>query len=349
MSSWIGIFLLVAVVAAILGVLCGYLIFKLYQKIQAKRQVIPLNKLNQFTIGTNTYTNKKIEAAAINEPSTGKEDAIEILLKNHKNPATLEQQINPSLSGVSTKPQIVSQNNLSVVDEQKQSIEPNIAYLSGINNHKNISKPFELKESLNSIDSQFVNYVNTTAEIPIKSPQPNALEESIIVDQKQDIMVQVPKKTSKLSTPKEPKPIPPKDTSSLDVTKNSPVPGLINETVLINRQISQTDGRQNELSTSDVIKELETNLAIANTPWSNQVLPFQTSSWDSSHGEGEGLLAPHIHEIIQLYIDIGLANNIVWMATEIGHRSKELDESYIRLCTNIAERAKKILSLLKQY
>jgi hypothetical protein len=87
--------------------------------------------------------------------------------------------------------------------------------------------------------------------------------------------------------------------------------------------------------------------AIATTPWSNKVLPFQTSSWDSGHGEGEVLLAPHIHEIIQLYIDIGLANNMVLMATEIGHRSKELDESYMRLCTNTAEGAKKILSLFK--
>jgi hypothetical protein len=96
MSSWIGIFLLVAIVAAILVVLCGYLIFKFYQKFEAKRQANPLNKLNQFTIGTST----KIKAIAINEPSTGKEDAIEILLKNLKSPATLEQQINPSLSGV---------------------------------------------------------------------------------------------------------------------------------------------------------------------------------------------------------------------------------------------------------
>jgi acetolactate synthase regulatory subunit len=77
------------------------LIFRYYQKIQAKRQANQLNKLNQFTVGTST----KIKAVAINEPSAGKEDAIEIFLKNHKNPATLEQQINPLLSVVSTKPQ----------------------------------------------------------------------------------------------------------------------------------------------------------------------------------------------------------------------------------------------------
>jgi hypothetical protein len=31
------------------------------------------------------------------------------------------------------------------------------------------------------------------------------------------------------------------------------------------------------------------------------------------------------------------------MATEMNHRSKELDESYIKLCTGIAERIQKIM------
>jgi hypothetical protein len=89
--------------------------------------------------------------------------------------------------------------------------------------------------------------MNITAEIPLKSHQPNVLQESKVVDQKQKTIVTMPKKTSKLSTLKELKLIQLKDTSSLDETRNSPVSGLINEPVLINRQISQTDDRQNEL------------------------------------------------------------------------------------------------------
>jgi hypothetical protein len=49
-----------------------------------------------------------------------------------------------------------------------------------------------------------------------------------------------------------------------------------------------------------------------------------------------------------LYVDVGLANNIVWLATEIGHRSKELDESYIKLCASIAERIQNILSAINK-
>ena len=52
--------------------------------------------------------------------------------------------------------------------------------------------------------------------------------------------------------------------------------------------------------------------------------------------------------MIQLYVDISLANNVVWLATEIGHRSKELDESYMKLCSGIAERIKGIIPVVKE-
>jgi hypothetical protein len=89
--------------------------------------------------------------------------------------------------------------------------------------------------------------------------------------------------------------------------------------------------------------ELETNLAVASTPWTDKLISFQTKFWDVSHGEFEPMLATHHQELIQLYVDIRLANNIVWLAREIGSRSKELDESYIKLCADIAANIKKLL------
>jgi hypothetical protein len=93
---------------------------------------------------------------------------------------------------------------------------------------------------------------------------------------------------------------------------------------------------------SDFMQELENNLAVATMPWSDKLTSFQTKCWDTKHGEYEPLLTAHHQELIQLYVDIGLANNIVWLATEIGHRSKELDDSYIKLCKGIAESIKHI-------
>jgi hypothetical protein len=101
---------------------------------------------------------------------------------------------------------------------------------------------------------------------------------------------------------------------------------------------------QEDSPNSGLIKELETNLAIATTPWANKLIPFQTKYWYSKHGESELLLTSHYKELMPLYVDMGLANNIVWLATEIGHRSKELDESYIKLCSGIADGLKRIMS-----
>jgi hypothetical protein len=112
---------------------------------------------------------------------------------------------------------------------------------------------------------------------------------------------------------------------------------------IIDPKIPSTNARQKESLKSDIIKELETNLEIATVHWSDKPLPFQTASWDTKHGDDEPLLTSHVQELIQLYVDVGLANNIVWLAIEIGHRSRELDESYIKLCANIGERINNIM------
>jgi len=84
-------------------------------------------------------------------------------------------------------------------------------------------------------------------------------------------------------------------------------------------------------------------LGIATKPWADKLLKFQTEFWDSTHGEGEALMANQGRELIQLYVDLSLANNIVWLSTEIGHRSRELDENYIKLCAVIADRLKRVM------
>jgi hypothetical protein len=112
---------------------------------------------------------------------------------------------------------------------------------------------------------------------------------------------------------------------------------------ILEKKIASAETKQKESPKSDFTAELETNLAIASTPWTDKLISFQTKCWDVSHGEFEPMSAIHQQELIQLYVDIGLANNIVWMAREIGSRSKELDESYIKLCADIAANIKKIL------
>jgi hypothetical protein len=123
-------------------------------------------------------------------------------------------------------------------------------------------------------------------------------------------------------------------------------PNISMESVVQNQENTPIIEKQDEDSKSEFIEELKSNLLIATTPWQDKLLPFRTGCWDTKHGEGEPLLVVHHQDLIQLYVDIGLANNIVWLATEMGHRSKELDDSYIKLCTNIAEKIKRVMSSL---
>jgi len=99
---------------------------------------------------------------------------------------------------------------------------------------------------------------------------------------------------------------------------------------------------------SSFFKELDANLKIATAPWKDRPVPFQTTCWDAKLEKVEPGMVSHLQDLIQLYVDISLANNVVWLATEIGHRSKELDESYIKLCSGIAERIRGIVPAITE-
>ena len=107
--------------------------------------------------------------------------------------------------------------------------------------------------------------------------------------------------------------------------------------------IAPAGTKQQESPKSDLITELKTNLAVASTPWAGELMPFQTKYWDTNHRDSESMLTGHHQELMQLRVDIGLANNIVWLAEITGHRSKELDESYIKLCADISANIRRIL------
>ena len=77
------------------------------------------------------------------------------------------------------------------------------------------------------------------------------------------------------------------------------------------------------------------------------MLSFQTHAWDTSQDEVHKLPANVREDLTQAYVDMRLANSIVWLSTELGRRSQNLDENYIKLCTSIAVRLDRITLLLK--
>ncbi|MCK4783029.1 MAG: hypothetical protein KAV87_04710 [Desulfobacteraceae bacterium] len=98
----------------------------------------------------------------------------------------------------------------------------------------------------------------------------------------------------------------------------------------------------------ELLNEIENNHRIASDLWTGKLLPFQTHVWDSGKHNIVDLTANLREDLIQAYTDMSLANNIVWLATDLGRRSDGLDEHYVKLCQKVATRLDRILSLLKR-
>ena len=91
------------------------------------------------------------------------------------------------------------------------------------------------------------------------------------------------------------------------------------------------------------LAEIRTNLKIATSPWTGKPLPFHTSTMDNNLGEFNIFSLFNGNELREAYTDMAMGNNIVWLVTELGINNKDLEASYIKLCSKIEERLATIL------
>lgn len=98
---------------------------------------------------------------------------------------------------------------------------------------------------------------------------------------------------------------------------------------------------------SGLLDEVEQNRRLAANPPTDKPVPFQTKAWDLSRDGLQTLPASLREDLTQAYVDIRLANSIVWLSAELGRRSPNLDESYSKLCRNIVTRLDRVTSQLK--
>ena len=319
MARLIGILVLIALGSGVAGILCAFLLHNISQRFQKRRQALFQNNVNLITTETTKQPVATTVIGGINKLNGHKRDALEILFENHNNMVTFEKyRISPKLNV--EEPEIINQKSIMIEGIPKKS------------------------PKLNALQQQtIVDYKNTSiSENQIESHQLGVLKGPEIISHKEISMVRKPKKLSKGNASREQETLKQKNTLAMEEPNQSPIPDFSREPEIINPKRPYVAVRKNKSPQSDIIKELGTNLAIATTPWSDKLLPFQTSCWDSRPEEDEPLLTTYFGDLIQLYIDVGLANNIVWMATEFGHRSKELDESYMKLSASIAGRIKEI-------
>jgi hypothetical protein len=109
------------------------------------------------------------------------------------------------------------------------------------------------------------------------------------------------------------------------------------------------EGTQPAQPAPDLLLEIERNHSIAAQPWTGNLTAFQTQVWDSNRNDVHSLPTKLREELTQAYFDMSLANSIVWLATELGRRSQNLDDSYAKLCTGIAERLSSVKPPLEEW
>jgi hypothetical protein len=120
---------------------------------------------------------------------------------------------------------------------------------------------------------------------------------------------------------------------------------LIEEAISITRKTMTEEAEEscaptkniNQFEKSELFLEIEANIATAKAPWTGKLLSFQTTVEESNLSEVDSLPMDVAKELNEAYIDIRLANRIVWLSEVAGQISKEMEESYVTLCANIAE------------
>ena len=269
------------------------------------------NKTESFEGAVNKPLNNR------NNKSIEHEDPLEVLVKNHKNSINAKSSKQPIMTDVIGNVDIINHNNAPTTGKEEKPQQPVIprTVLVTPGNRQLVEQPRKFNEQIISPEPAIINRkITLVTDEPEKTSAPDAIRGSEITSQKT---------------------APASENQKVFLEPNKPEPEIF-------QPIATTPiERQKESPNSELIAELETNLAIATAPWANKLIPFQTKYWYSKHVESDLLLSSHYKELMPLYVDMGLANNIVWLATEIGHRSKELDESYIKLCSGVADGLKK--------
>jgi hypothetical protein len=96
-----------------------------------------------------------------------------------------------------------------------------------------------------------------------------------------------------------------------------------------------------------LLTEIEANYRLAGKPLDDTMSAFETKTWDQDKEMSAKLPADVREDLSQAYVDMRLANSIVWLSTELGRQSDDLTQSYHKLCRNITNRLERIIDLLK--
>jgi hypothetical protein len=102
------------------------------------------------------------------------------------------------------------------------------------------------------------------------------------------------------------------------------------------------------ISRSPIILELEKNIEIATAPVPEVLVKFQLEIWNTHRRDYEKFNSAILGELTRAYVDMLLANNMVWMLSEFGSTNQNSLDDYLSLRTKVAERLQRIMPEVKQ-
>jgi len=105
--------------------------------------------------------------------------------------------------------------------------------------------------------------------------------------------------------------------------------------------------KQAEFTIPELRAEFEYNRRIVTEFSGDNLLSLQTDVWDAHQYSAHKLPANLRDELDQGYADIHSLNSLVWLSTELVHRSSSLDELCRKLLTSIAERLDRINQIVE--
>jgi hypothetical protein len=97
----------------------------------------------------------------------------------------------------------------------------------------------------------------------------------------------------------------------------------------------------------DVIAELDHNLARIHSYDGKQLLPLQVRAWQSYLSLNNKLTTDLEFQLEQIYYDLGLWNNVVWMSSELLNRTDFSNRQYKEILLNIEQRIQSIRNSIK--
>jgi len=92
----------------------------------------------------------------------------------------------------------------------------------------------------------------------------------------------------------------------------------------------------------ELLVEMEHNLKIVTEFSGDNLLPLQSNVWDAGRYLAHKLPVNLREQLVQVYSDIHLLNEIVRVSTELGYRSSFLDERYGKRVTSVAEKLQRM-------